>query len=46
MRSHGIANFPEPEGAGFNVTHAKLDTGTAQYKAAEKACNSILQAIG
>lgn len=46
MHEHGIANFPEPDGAGFNVTHVKLDRGSAQFKAAEKACNPILQAIG
>jgi hypothetical protein len=44
MREHGITNFPEPEGASFNTTHVHLDSGSAQYKAAEKACNPILNA--
>jgi hypothetical protein len=46
MREHGITNFPEPEGASFNVSHVSLDRSSAQFKAAEKACNPILQAIG
>jgi hypothetical protein len=46
MREHGITNFPEPEGASFNVSHVSLDRGSAKFKAAEKACNPILQAIG
>jgi hypothetical protein len=46
MREHGITNFPEPEGANFNVSHVSLDRGSAQFKAAEKACDPILQAIG
>jgi hypothetical protein len=46
MHEHGITNFPEPEGASFNVSHVSLDRGSAQFKAAEKACNPILQAIG
>lgn len=46
MHEHGIANFPEAQGAGFDVTHVNLDRSSAQFKAAEKACNPILQAIG
>ena len=46
MREHGITDFPEPEGASFNVSHVSLDRSSAQFKAAEKACNPILQAIG
>jgi hypothetical protein len=46
MREHGITNYPEPEGAGFNMGHVHLDLTSPQFKAAEKACNSILQAIG
>ena len=45
MREHGITNFPEPEGASFNLSHTHVDTKSAQYKAAEKACNPILNAV-
>jgi hypothetical protein len=45
MREHGITNFPEPEGASFNMSHTHVDTHSAQYKAAEKKCNPILNAI-
>jgi len=44
MREHGVTNFPEPEGASFNLSHTHIDTKSAQYKAAEKACNPILNA--
>jgi hypothetical protein len=45
MREHGITNFPEPEGASFNLSHTHVDTKSTQYKAAEKACNPILNAV-
>jgi hypothetical protein len=45
MREHGITNFPEPEGASFNMSHTHIDTKSAQYRAAEKACNPILNAV-
>jgi hypothetical protein len=44
MRKNGVTNFPEPEGASFNLSHTHIDTKSAQYKAAEKKCNSILNA--
>jgi hypothetical protein len=44
MREHGVTGFPEPEGASFNVTDRHLNSKSAQYKAAEKACEPILQA--
>jgi hypothetical protein len=44
MRTHGVTNYPEPEGAGFNIGNLHLDTKSAQYKAAEKKCEPILQA--
>jgi hypothetical protein len=44
MRENGVTSFPEPEGASFNVSHVHLDTKSAQYKAAEKKCEPILQA--
>jgi hypothetical protein len=45
MRSNGVPGFPEPTGASFNLTGTHLDTHSAQYKAAEARCNSILQAV-
>jgi hypothetical protein len=45
MREHGVTNYPEPEGATFNTSHSHLDPKSAQYKAAEKKCNPILNAI-
>ena len=45
MRGSGIAAFPEPEGARFNVQRAGIDTSTEQYKEAEKHCTGILQAV-
>jgi len=44
MREHGVTNYPEPEGASFNLSHTHVDTKSAQYKAAEKKCNPILNA--
>jgi hypothetical protein len=44
MRKNGVTNFPEPEGASFNLSHTHIDTKSAQYKAAEKKCNPILNA--
>jgi len=45
MREHGIAGFPEPEGASFNVGNLHVDMKSAQYKAAEGACDQILMAV-
>jgi outer membrane murein-binding lipoprotein Lpp len=44
MRESGVTNYPEPEGASFNLSHTHIDTKSAQYKAAEKKCNPILNA--
>ena len=44
MREHGVTSYPEPEGASFNLSHTHVDTKSAQYKAAEKKCNPILNA--
>jgi hypothetical protein len=45
MRAHGIASFPEPTRAGFNMSGLHLNLQSAQFKAAENACNSILEAL-
>jgi hypothetical protein len=44
MREHGVTNFPEPEGAMFNLSHTHIDTKSPQYRAAETKCNPILSA--
>jgi hypothetical protein len=44
MREHGITDYPEPEGASFNMSHTHINTKSAQYKAAETKCNPILNA--
>ena len=44
MREHGITDYPEPEGASFNMSHTHIDTKSTQFKAAEKKCNPILNA--
>jgi hypothetical protein len=45
MRSNGVAGFPEPTGASFNMSGTHLDTHSSQYKAAEKRCDPILMAV-
>jgi hypothetical protein len=45
MRNSGVPAFPEPEGEGFYVQRAGIDTSTAQYKAAEGRCTNILRAL-
>jgi hypothetical protein len=47
MRSHGIANFPDPDQAhlqngqlGFGMTG--IDTNSPQYQSAQKACEALL----
>lgn len=45
MRSNGVAGFPEPTGASFNLTGTSVNASAPQYKAAQTHCNSILQAL-
>lgn len=45
MRSNGIAGFPEPQGASFNLSGTNLNPHSPQYKAAEAHCNPILLAV-
>jgi hypothetical protein len=45
MRSNGVPGFPEPTGAGFNLSGTHLDTHSPRYKAAEARCNPILEAV-
>lgn len=47
MRSHGIANFPDPVDHGNNIQigpgpDSGIDTNSAQFKAAQKACIPLL----
>ena len=45
MRANGVAGFPQPEGAHFNLTGTSVDASSAQYKAAQTYCNPILQTM-
>lgn len=43
MRSHGIANFPDPieTSTGLSLKTAGIDQNTSQYQAADKACKGL-----
>jgi len=45
MRSNGVAGFPKPHGASFDLSGTHVDPHSPRYKAAESRCNSILQAL-
>jgi hypothetical protein len=47
MRSHGLANFPDPQtsGNGIGLTIGKnsgIDPNSPQFKSAQHACQSLL----
>jgi len=44
MRANGVSNYPEPEGMSFNTSKLHIDENTAQFKAASKKCEPILNA--
>jgi hypothetical protein len=46
MRSHGVANFPDPDsGGGFDkATLAQLAASNSQYRAANQICGHLLPA--
>jgi hypothetical protein len=45
MRSHGVANFPDPGSGGFDkATLAQLAASNSQYRAANQACGHLLPA--
>lgn len=44
MRANGISNYPEPEGEGFNTSKLHINENAAQFKAASKKCEPILNA--
>jgi hypothetical protein len=41
MRSHGVANFPDPNGQGV-IQGSGIDVGSASFQAADKACRHVL----
>jgi hypothetical protein len=43
MRSSGVPGFPEPRGAGFDLSATKLNPSSPQYKSAEAHCTAILE---
>jgi hypothetical protein len=47
MRSHGLPNFPDPDGRGnFSVDAQQLGVSDSQYQAAETACQPLLPTGG
>jgi hypothetical protein len=48
MRSHGIANFPDPVNHGNNVGFSTtgIDSNSARFTAAQKACRPLLPGGG
>lgn len=46
MRSHGIANFPEPfensNQIGFNLNGTGIDMNSSRFKAAQAACRGLM----
>jgi hypothetical protein len=49
MRSHGIANFPDPPSSGklvFNPQKLGIDPNSPQYQNAQNACRKYLTAAG
>ena len=50
MRSHGIANFPDPfensHQIGFNFTGTGIDQSSPRFKAAQRACQALLPGGG
>jgi len=45
MRTNGVAGFPEPRGASFDLTGTNVDASSPQYKEAQTKCNPILNAM-
>jgi hypothetical protein len=45
MRKNGVAGFPEPTGASFDLAGTNIDSHTPAYKSAEAKCNPVLQAL-
>ena len=43
MRSHGVANFPDPSTAGVVHLGAGVDMGSPQFQGAQKACQSLVR---
>lgn len=48
MRSHGVANFPDPNaGGGFEIGgNSGIDPSTPQYQSAQEACQHYLPGAG
>lgn len=45
MRSHGLSQFPDPDGSGTlpKITPQQLGVSAAQFQAAQQACAYLLQ---
>jgi hypothetical protein len=51
MRSHGVANFPDPKASGAGVglvigKNSGIDPNSPQFKAAQQACKKLLPGQG
>ena len=46
IRSHGVANFPDPQPGGGYARVSGLDQNSAQFLSAQKACASLEEAAG
>ncbi len=50
MRSHGIANFPDPQehsqNIGFSLTGTGIDQNSSRFKAAQSTCQALLPGGG
>jgi hypothetical protein len=46
IRSHGLPNFPDPtfSGGGVHITHQGLNESSPVFKAAVRACESLIPA--
>ena len=44
MRSHGVSNFPDPNpnGSGFNINVAGMNSSSPAFTAAQTACKRLL----
>jgi hypothetical protein len=41
MRSHGVANFPDPVDGGFPVRTSGINTGSPAFRTAQNACAKL-----
>jgi hypothetical protein len=42
MRSHGVPDFPDPQGGRLLIGGGKVDPNSPQFKSAMQACRTLL----